>query len=73
MNTHAGRSSSVWMATATRPEFSNLMTNERADVCIVGAGMAGLTAAYLLTKAGKSENVLDDGPIISGETEFDLF
>jgi len=40
-----------------------------ADVCIVGAGVAGLTTAYLLTKAGKSVIVLDDGPIISGETE----
>jgi glycine/D-amino acid oxidase-like deaminating enzyme len=43
--------------------------NERADVCIVGAGIAGLTTAYLLTKAGKSVIVLDDGPVISGETE----
>jgi glycine/D-amino acid oxidase-like deaminating enzyme len=69
MNTHAGRSTSVWMATATRPTFPSLTQNERADVCIVGAGMAGLTTAYLLTKAGKTVIVLDDGPIFSGETE----
>src|SRR5664279_959349 len=68
-NNRAGRSASVWMATSTRPEFTGLTNNERADVCIVGAGIAGLTAAYLLTKAGKSVIVLDDGPIISGETE----
>src|SRR5664279_2339058 len=69
MNTHAGGSASVWMATATRPAFPSLSQDERADVCIVGAGMAGLTTAYLLTKAGKSVIVLDDGPIVSGETE----
>ena len=59
MNTHAGGSASVWMATATRSAFPNLTQNERADVCIVGAGMAGLTTAYLLTKAGKTVIVLD--------------
>ena len=69
MNTHAGHSTSVWMATATRPAFPGLTRNESADVCIVGAGMAGLTTAYLLTKAGKSVIVLDDGPIVAGETE----
>ena len=66
---HAGRSTSVWMATAKLPQFSPLRANERADVCIVGAGMAGLSTAYLLTRAGKSVIVLDDGPIVSGETE----
>jgi glycine/D-amino acid oxidase-like deaminating enzyme/nitrite reductase/ring-hydroxylating ferredoxin subunit len=57
------------MVTATRPEFTSLTKNEHADVCIVGAGIAGLTTAYLLTKASKSVVVLDAGPIISGETE----
>ena len=69
MNNHAGQSLSVWMATATLPGFSQLLTNEQAHVCIVGAGIAGLTTAYLLGRAGKSVIVLDDGPIVSGETE----
>ena len=69
MNTYIGSAASVWMGTAARPEFPSLTQNERADVCIVGAGVAGLTTAYLLTKAGKSVIVLDDGPIISGQTE----
>src|ERR1043165_7385702 len=69
MKDHAGRSSSVWMATAKLPRFQKLITNEEADVCIVGAGIAGLTTAYLLGQAGKSVIVLDDGPIVSGETE----
>src|SRR5665213_1456322 len=69
MNDHAGKSISVWMATATLPPFSILAKNEHADVCIVGAGIAGLTIAYLLGRAGRSVIVLDDGPIVSGETE----
>jgi glycine/D-amino acid oxidase-like deaminating enzyme/nitrite reductase/ring-hydroxylating ferredoxin subunit len=39
-----------------------------ADVCIVGAGIAGLTIAYLLAREGKAVIVLDDGPIGGGMT-----
>lgn len=59
---------SLWMATKTLPAFEPLTTNTHADVCIIGAGISGLTTAYLLCKAGKSVIVLDDGPIVSGET-----
>ena len=69
MNSHAGHSTSVWMQTATLPDFPPLKADERADVCIVGAGISGLTTAYFCAKAGKSVVVLDDGPIVSGETE----
>jgi glycine/D-amino acid oxidase-like deaminating enzyme/nitrite reductase/ring-hydroxylating ferredoxin subunit len=40
-----------------------------ADVCVVGAGIAGLTTAYLLAKEGKSVIVLDEGPVGAGQTE----
>jgi len=69
MKDHAGQSISMWMATATLPTFPALAKNEHADVCIVGAGIAGLTTAYLLGRAGRSVIVVDDGPIVSGETE----
>src|SRR5688572_1599137 len=69
MKAHAGRTTSVWMATATLPQFPPLAQAQHADVCIVGAGIAGLTTAYLLGREGKSVIVLDDGPIVSGETE----
>ena len=69
MSDHAGRTISVWMATLPLPSFSTLARNEHADVCIVGAGIAGLTTAYLLGRGGRSVIVLDDGPIASGETE----
>src|SRR5204863_6588818 len=39
-----------------------------ANVCVVGAGIAGLTTAYLLGLEGKAVIVLDDGPIGGGMT-----
>jgi glycine/D-amino acid oxidase-like deaminating enzyme/nitrite reductase/ring-hydroxylating ferredoxin subunit len=50
------------------PAAPPLTRDVRADVCVVGAGIAGLTTAYLLTKAGRSVVVLDDGPLAGGET-----
>lgn len=35
----------------------------RVDVCIVGAGMAGMIAAYLLAREHRSVMVIDEGPI----------
>lgn len=59
---------SVWAATAQLPTYSPLTSDVTADVCVVGAGIAGLTTAYLLTQVGKSVVVLDDGAIGSGMT-----
>ena len=49
--------------------ISPLQENVHVDVCIVGAGIAGLTTAYLLARAGKPVVVLDDGPIAGGMTQ----
>ncbi|MGH9173575.1 MAG: NAD(P)/FAD-dependent oxidoreductase, partial [Vicinamibacterales bacterium] len=66
---HSGQSTSVWMDTARPPSQAPLARDERADVCVVGAGIAGMTTAYLLAREGKSVIVLDDGPIAGGQTE----
>ena len=50
------------------PSFPALAEDTETDVCIVGAGIAGLTTAYHLTRAGKRVVVLDDGPVAGGET-----
>ena len=50
------------------PVCPQLHADLRVDVCVVGAGIAGLSIAYLLTKAGKSVAVLDDGPLANGMT-----
>src|SRR4051812_45686099 len=59
---------SVWQANAAIPSFTELNTDTSADVCVVGAGIAGLTTAYLLAQAGKSVVVLDSGTVGGGET-----
>jgi glycine/D-amino acid oxidase-like deaminating enzyme/nitrite reductase/ring-hydroxylating ferredoxin subunit len=61
-------SGSVWSATAKLPSYSPLTLDTAADVCVIGAGISGLTTAYLLTQVGKSVVVLDDGAIGSGMT-----
>lgn len=66
--TDSGSTTSAWMTTADVPDFPPLAEDAECDVCIVGAGIAGLTTAYTLTKAGKRVIVLDDGPIGGGET-----
>ena len=59
---------SIWMATADTPSQSQLTENIRTDVCVIGAGIAGLTTAYMLAREGRSVVVLDDGPIGGGMT-----
>jgi len=59
---------SIWMATANTPSQSRLKESIRTEVCIIGAGIAGLTTAYLLAKEGRSVVVLDDGLIGGGMT-----
>jgi glycine/D-amino acid oxidase-like deaminating enzyme len=66
--TDSGTTTSAWMATAEVPNFPPLAEDAECDVCIVGAGIAGLSTAYTLARAGKRVIVLDDGPIGGGET-----
>ncbi len=64
----AGPTSSCWFADLELPTTSALHASVTTDVCIVGAGISGLTTAYLLLKAGKRVVVLDQGEIGAGET-----
>jgi glycine/D-amino acid oxidase-like deaminating enzyme/nitrite reductase/ring-hydroxylating ferredoxin subunit len=63
-----GRTLSVWMETVRTDRHARLERNAECDVCVVGAGIAGLTTAYLMARQGKRVIVLDDGPIGGGET-----
>src|SRR3954471_2638939 len=64
----AGRNVSLWEATSTTEPLNPLLENTTCDVCIVGAGIAGLSIAYNLTRRGHSVVVLDDGMIGRGMT-----
>ena len=59
---------SAWMASATVPHFSPLQGDTRSDVCIIGAGLAGMSTAYMLLREGKSVIVIDSDSIGAGET-----
>jgi glycine/D-amino acid oxidase-like deaminating enzyme/nitrite reductase/ring-hydroxylating ferredoxin subunit len=67
MKTDSGHSLSLWMHTAlpTRPPLPG---DARADVCIVGGGMVGISTAYLLAREGRSVIILEDGVIGGGAT-----
>jgi ribulose 1,5-bisphosphate synthetase/thiazole synthase len=41
---------SIWSATEPALKFPALTKNAKADICIVGAGIAGLTTGYLLAQ-----------------------
>ena len=68
MQSDSGRTTSVWMDTTDVPQFQPLNQDLRVNVCIIGAGIAGMTTAYLLARAGRAVVVIDDGPIGGGET-----
>lgn len=68
MKDDAQASTSIWMATTNTPSQARLRENIRTELCIIGAGIAGLSTAYLLGREGRSVVVLDDGLIGGGMT-----
>jgi glycine/D-amino acid oxidase-like deaminating enzyme/nitrite reductase/ring-hydroxylating ferredoxin subunit len=50
------------------PGSQPLREDIRVDVCVVGAGIAGISTAHNLTREGKRVAVLDAGPLGGGET-----
>lgn len=69
MKHDTGGTESVWTTSIPEIPSQPLTQSLETDVCIVGAGMAGLSTAYSLSTAGLSVVVLDDGPIGGGMTE----
>lgn len=65
----AESTSSVWTDKSELPKFPTLTEAKECDVCIVGGGITGFTAAFLLAAEGKSVIIIDDGPLSHGETE----
>ncbi len=60
--------SSYWIDTGSLPSFAKVDRDGRFDVVVVGAGITGLTAAYLLARAGKSVAVLERGTLARIDT-----
>lgn len=60
---------SLWMDTVQREQPSALTANKHVDVCIIGAGIAGLSTAYCLSQEGVSVAVIDSRTIGAGQTQ----
>jgi glycine/D-amino acid oxidase-like deaminating enzyme/nitrite reductase/ring-hydroxylating ferredoxin subunit len=59
---------SYWLASGGLPSFPRLDEDLSVDVVVVGAGITGLTAAYLLVKAGRTVAVLERDRIVERDT-----
>jgi len=68
MKAESKQTQSLWHATTEVPRYPKLDKNLTAEVCVIGAGIAGMMTAYNLAKGGQTVVVLDDGLIGSGET-----
>jgi glycine/D-amino acid oxidase-like deaminating enzyme/nitrite reductase/ring-hydroxylating ferredoxin subunit len=67
MPSDSGASTSCWME-AGLSTFPQLAADAVVDVCVIGAGIAGLSTAYHVAREGRSVLVIDDGPAGGGET-----
>lgn len=60
---------SLWQQGAEFP-LQNLHHDLQTDVCVIGAGISGLTTAYLLLKEGRRVVVLDKDGFAANETGY---
>lgn len=66
--TTSGSNISYWLDSVEPIRFEPLRTNLKTETVIVGGGMAGLSVAYCLSKAGRKVVVVEDGFVGSGES-----
>jgi glycine/D-amino acid oxidase-like deaminating enzyme/nitrite reductase/ring-hydroxylating ferredoxin subunit len=69
MKSPDGKTVPTWKQLVSPPRYPQPPERAHANVCVVGAGIAGLMTAYLLAGEGKSVIVLDEGPVGGGQTE----
>lgn len=58
----------IWSQTSSAPRFPQLEGDGTADVVVIGGGITGATAAYLLQKQGESVVLLERDRCCSGDT-----
>ena len=61
---------SYWRKLRSNKTFPTVESDLTTDVLIVGAGISGVTAAYVLANAGVKVTVIEGSKIVSGTTGF---
>jgi ribulose 1,5-bisphosphate synthetase/thiazole synthase len=64
----AGANRSFWERTAQKFSTAPLQQDMTTDVCVIGAGIAGVTTAYLAARENRDVVLVDDGPVGGGMT-----
>src|SRR5690349_4197145 len=64
----SGEHRSFWITNSEPLRYKKLDEDLETDVLLIGGGIAGLTTAYCLLKAGKKVVLLEDGFLGSGES-----
>lgn len=64
----SGRPRSYWIASTEAPFHPPAIEDFATEVAVVGAGIAGLSTAWELVRAGRTVTVLEAGRIASGVT-----
>jgi glycine/D-amino acid oxidase-like deaminating enzyme/nitrite reductase/ring-hydroxylating ferredoxin subunit len=70
MSTAGADRASFWVASTEETSFPALEGHVAVDVAILGAGIAGITAASLLKEAGRTVALLDSKQILRGATGY---
>nr|WP_246625097.1 FAD-dependent oxidoreductase [Fictibacillus nanhaiensis] len=58
----------MWRKNIDLPKYPSLNGNEKTDAVVVGAGITGITTAYLLAKEGMQVTLIEAGKVINGTT-----
>ncbi|MCJ1384046.1 hypothetical protein MMC17_007162 [Xylographa soralifera] len=67
----SGELDAVWIHKepySNRPHFSKLDKDIKVDVCIIGAGISGISTAYELVSRGLKVAMIEAREVLSGET-----
>jgi glycine/D-amino acid oxidase-like deaminating enzyme/nitrite reductase/ring-hydroxylating ferredoxin subunit len=64
----AGANRSFWERTAQKFSTEPLQQDMTTDVCVIGAGIAGVTTAYFAARENRRVVLIDDGPVGGGMT-----
>ncbi|GAA1496818.1 FAD-dependent oxidoreductase [Paeniglutamicibacter kerguelensis] len=64
----AGEPVSLWVATGGTTEYPGLRGDVEVDVAVIGGGIAGLTAALALKRAGRTVAVVETARVGTGVT-----